>query len=186
MSSGLTVTDQGSGELESHRLRGLLTLVAGIALVITVVFALTAGVGAIWHKVTASAPVAAPRTSVASSSGSSAVPVKLDVNPAPLGGVKGPDGLVHDAFVPASVSMTKGTKYDVTIYNYDTQSHAWMLPTFNIDVMVPAGSASAPSVTHFTLTPKSAGTFQWFCPLPCDKWAMANNGFMRGYLTVKS
>lgn len=185
MSSGSTMVDQGAPDLGSLRLRGLLTLVTGIVLVVAAAFALTAGVGAIWHKVTATPAVAATSAAAAPASSSTAS-LKLLVNPAPLGGVKGPDGLVHDAFVPGALTMTAGTKYDVTVYNYDTQSHAWMLPELNIDVMVPAGSASSPSVTHFTITPKSAGTFQWFCPLPCDKWGMAHDGFMRGYLTVKS
>ncbi len=188
MSSGSTVVSQGPREAGSHRLRGLATLVTGVVFVAAVVFAITAGVGAIWHKVTAT-PVtsAAPAASTATPAADpTAVQIKLAVNPPPLGGVKGPDGLVHDAFVPGSFTMTVGTTYDVTIYNYDTQSHSWMSPSLNVDAVAPAGSASSPSVTHFTITPKSAGTFQWFCALPCDKWAMAHNGFMRGFVTVKA
>ncbi len=183
MSTETVATNQESGTGQSHRLRGLVTLVAGIVLAAAVVFAITAGTGAIWHKVTgttsaptASATVGTPAASV--------VQVKLEINAPPLGGVKGSDGLIHDAFVPGTFTMKVGTTYDVTIYNYDTQSHSWMAPDFNVSAVAPAGSATSPTITHFTIKPTKAGTFQWFCPLPCDKWAMAHNGYMRGYVTV--
>ncbi len=184
--SGTAVVNQGSSDTASHRLRGLATLVAVIVLVAAAVFAITAGAGAIWHKVTATPTSPAASSAAVPVSATDAVQVKLEVNPPPLGGVKGSDGLVHDAFVPATFTMTVGTTYDVTIYNYDTQSHSWMSPSLNVDAVAPAGSATSPSVTHFTITPKTAGTFQWFCALPCDKWAMAHNGFMRGFVTVKA
>jgi hypothetical protein len=183
MSSETVATNPTTGAGPSHRVRGLATLLAGAVFAAAVVFAITAGAGAIWHKVTstasvatASAPAAAPATS--------AVAVKLEINAPPLGGVKGPDGVVYDAFVPAAFTMKVGVTYDVTIYNYDTQSHSWMAPDLNVDAIAPAGSASSPSVTHFVIKPTKAGTFQWFCALPCDKWAMAHNGYMRGYVTV--
>ncbi|NNN01667.1 MAG: hypothetical protein HKL86_07550 [Acidimicrobiaceae bacterium] len=187
MSSGTVATNQGTGTNQSLRVRGLVTLVAGIAIVAAVVFGITAGAGAIWHKVTAAAtaPTASSAAPVVPPS-SSAVPVKLEINPPPLGGVKGSDGLIHDAFVPATFTMTVGTTYDVTMYNYDTQSHSWMAPSLNVSAVAPAGSATSPSITHFTIKPTKAGTIQWFCALPCDKWAMAHNGFMRGFVTVKA
>lgn len=174
------------GTVGSHRLRGLATLFGGLALAAVFIFAVTAGVGAIWTAVTGHVTnmvVAAP---AGAASTPAAVQVKLSVNPPPLGGVKGPDGQVYDAIVPATFTMKVGTTYEVTIYNYDIQSHSWMDPALNVDAIAPAGTASSPSVTHFTITPKSAGTFQWFCALPCDKWAMATNGFMRGFVVVKA
>ena len=182
--SETTVVIQAGGT--SHRGRGLVTLVAGIVIVTAVVFAITAGAGAIWHKVTATPVASATAPAVAPATASSAVQVKLEINPPPLGGVKGSDGLIHDAFVPGTFSMTVGTTYDVTIYNYDTQPHSWMSPDLNVSAVAPTGSPSSPSITHFTIKPTKAGTIQWFCALPCDKWAMANNGFMRGYVTVKA
>lgn len=185
MSTETIASNQAAGTSKSHRMRGLVTLTASIVLVVVVVFAITAGAGAIWHKVTgtsSTANAAAPATST----GPSAVAIKLEINPAPLGGVKGPDDLIHDAFVPGTFTMTVGTTYDVTIYNYDTQSHSWMSPGLNVSAVAPAGSLSSPTIVHFTIKPTKAGTIQWFCPLPCDKWAMAHNGFMRGYVTVKA
>ena len=185
MSSETTVVSRGNGGAETHRVRGLVTLVAGIVIVAAVVFAITAGAGAIWHKVTGTTPAPGASTSaVVPASASNAVQVKLEINPPPLGGVKGPDGLVHDAFVPGTFTMTVGKTYDVTIYNYDVQSHSWMSPDLNVSAVAPAGTASSPSITHFTIKPTKPGTIQWFCALPCDKWAMAHNGFMRGYVTV--
>ncbi len=181
------VTDQANGAVVTHRLRGLVTLIAGIVIVVAVVFTITAGVGAIWHKVTGTTPaIGASISAVAPTSAPNVVQVKLEIDPQPLGGVKGSDGLVHDAFVPSSFTMTVGTTYDVTIYNYEMMSHSWTSPVLNVSAVEPAGSPSSPTITHFTIKPTKAGTFQWFCALPCDKWAMARNGFMRGYVNVKA
>ena len=187
MSNETTVVGRGTGAGETHRVRGLVNLVAGIVIVAAVVFALTAGAGAIWHKVTGTSPApGATASAAAPATASSAVAVKLEINPPPVGGVKGAGGVVMDAFVPSTFTMTVGQTYDITMYNYDTQSHSWMSPDLNVSVVAPAGSASSPSVTHFTLKPTKAGQVQWFCALPCDKTAMATNGFMRGYVTVKA
>ncbi|NNN09423.1 MAG: hypothetical protein HKL85_09560 [Acidimicrobiaceae bacterium] len=183
MSTETIATNQGSGTSQSHRVRGLVTLMAGIVLVAAAVFAITAGTGAIWHKVT-STVTAATASAPVSTSAANVVQVKLEINAPPLGGLKGPDGLIHDAFVPGTFTMKVGVTYDVTIYNYDTQSHSWMSPDLNVSAVEPAGSASSPTITHFVIKPTKAGTFQWFCALPCDKWAMAHNGYMRGYVTV--
>lgn len=184
MSSETNVLRPPTSE-QPRRLRGLVTLVLATIYVAAVVFALAAGVGWIWHRVTGptlTTSAVAPAT--ASSSTPSAVTVKMSINPPPLGGVKGHGGAIDDAFVPGTLTMKEGTTYDVVIYNYDPHAHTWTLPNFNINADAPAGSASKPSITHFTITPKSKGTFQWFCALPCDKWSMATNGYMRGYLTV--
>lgn len=180
------VQSLGVEEQGSHRLRGVLNLVSGIVLVAAVVFGITAGVGAIWTKVTGhTTTVAAPSAAtVSGATVASVVAMKLSVNPPPLGGVKGSDGQVHDAFVPGSFTMKVGTTYDVTVLNYDTQAHSWVSPSLSVSASMPAGSASSPSVTHFTIKPTAAGTFQWFCATPCDKWAMTHNGFMRGLVTV--
>jgi len=183
---GRTVEQERSSEITSLRLRGLLTLVVAVAFVAVVVFAITAGAGAVWHKVMGTTPAPGASVAAAPAPAASVVQVKLAINPPPLDGVKGSDNQVHDAFVPGNLSMTVGTTYDVTIYNYDGQSHSWMAPDLNVSVVAPKGTDSSPSITHVTITPKKAGTFQWFCALPCDKWAMATNGYMRGYVTVKA
>jgi hypothetical protein len=58
-------------------------------------------------------------------------------------------------------------------------------------------AAVTPSTTTFTITFPKAGTFRWFCSLPCDAgqggWAMTTDrlgegadqtGFMAGIVTV--
>ena len=184
MSSESSVLRPPTSE-QPRRLRGLVNLVLATIYVAAVVFALAAGVGWIWHRVTgptSATSAVAPAASTPSTP--SAVTLKMSINPPPLGGVKGQGGTVDDAFVPGTLSMKVGTTYDVVLYNYDPHAHTWTLPNFNVNADTPAGTASSPSITHFTITPKSKGTFQWFCALPCDKWSMATNGYMRGYLKV--
>lgn len=185
MSSESVVSGRQDGT--SHRLRGLVNLVVGAVLVVAVVFALTAGVGAIWSAVTSSS---SPGASAAPAGGApvtpAAVALKMTIDAPPVGGVKGSNGMVDEAYTPATLTMSVGTTYDVTILNYSKDGHTWTLPELNVNAVVPVGSSSSPSVTHFTVTPKKAGTYQWFCAVPCEKWSMATNGFMRGYVVVKA
>ena len=184
MSSESSVLRPPTSE-QPRRLRGLVNLVLATIYVAAVVFALAAGVGWIWHRVTGpTSTTSAVAPAATTSSTPTAVTVKMSINPPPLGGVNGQGGTIDDAFVPGLLTMKLGTTYDVVLYNYDPHAHTWTLPNFNINADTPAGSASSPSITHFTITPKSQGTFQWFCALPCDKWSMATNGYMRGYLKV--
>jgi plastocyanin len=110
--------------------------------------------------------------------------VTLKVNPPPLGGVRGPDGQVHDAFVPASFTMHVGRTYEVTVVNYDTMPHTFTSPGLGLNEVIAPGSAAAPKVTTFVIKPTRTGTYGWYCATPCDAWAMVHDGFMRGELTV--
>lgn len=110
--------------------------------------------------------------------------VNLVVDPPPLGGVKGPDGNVHDAFVPPTFTMKVGETVQVTVLNYDAMPHTWTSPALGVNAMVPTGSSSSPSRTTFTIHPTKAGTFVWYCATPCDPWSMKHDGFMRGDVTV--
>ncbi len=180
---------------------GLLTLFTAVVLGAGVVFGMTAGVGAIWTSVTSAggspagaAPAqATPAAPGGSSTSPSAAPtaapaavhqIKLKVNPPPLGGVKASDGKVHDAFVPAAFTMKVGQVYKVTVLNYDDASHSWTSDALGMNVTIKGGSDSSPSTTTFTIRPTAAGTFLWYCAIPCDPWAMAHDGYMRGHVTV--
>jgi membrane fusion protein, multidrug efflux system len=172
-----------------NRLRGLVTLLATVVLAAGALFGATAGVGAIWSAVTAPpTPASAAQSTGAPASSTPSAPkavqLTLSVNPPPLGGAKSPTGEVVDAFVPGTFTMTVGTTYDVTVYNYDFMPHTWTSPSLNVNAQVAPALAKKPSVTHFTITPTKAGTFQWFCATPCDAWSMSHNGFMRGVVTV--
>ncbi|HZC99370.1 MAG TPA: hypothetical protein VFA46_03995 [Actinomycetes bacterium] len=110
--------------------------------------------------------------------------VQLVVNPPPLGGVRNPAGEVVDGFVPATFRMQVGVPVAVTVLNYDDMPHTWTSAPLGVDAAVPAGSARSPSTTTFVIDPRAAGTFAWRCMTPCDAWAMAHDGYMRGTVTV--
>ncbi len=130
---------------------------------------------------------------------------------------KGPDGDVHDAFVPSTeLGVKAGQTVRVTIVNYDDAPHSFTSPALkageqippseqqheagsdaqNLKVMPtpgvgvneiipPAKDESTPGKTTFTFTaPDEAGKYIWYCAFPCDAYAMAQIGFMQGYVTV--
>ncbi|HLI16445.1 MAG TPA: hypothetical protein VKV23_10410, partial [Acidimicrobiales bacterium] len=145
----MAVTTQAPGaEPEHHPVAGALTLFAALVLFAGVLFGLTAGIGAIWTAVTTgSRQAAAPSPLAAAAPAAAAVEkVTLKVNPPPLGGVRGPDGQVHDAFVPASFTMHVGRTYEVTVVNYDTMPHTFTSPGLGLNEVIAPGSAAAPKV----------------------------------------
>jgi len=84
------------------------------------------------------------------------------------------------------------------VYNYDEGPHTYTISKLNINEKIkPHVSKTQPSVTTFTVTFPKAGTYRWFCALPCDAgqggYAMtpdrnghgtAQDGFMAGYVSV--
>jgi plastocyanin len=115
--------------------------------------------------------------------------VKLTIKSDDEHGKRGPDGKWHDAYLPANFTVHAGDRVTVTVYNYDTGSHTFTSPTLSaaglINEMIPAGSENAPHKTTFTFTaPSQTGKYLWWCAMPCDPWAMAHIGYMRGYVTV--
>lgn len=72
----------------------------------------------------------------------------------------------------------------MTVLNYDDMPHTWTAAALGVDAAIPAGSARSPSTTTFVIDPRAAGTFEWRCTTPCDPWAMAHEGYMRGTVTV--
>lgn len=104
-------------------------------------------------------------------------------------GKRGPDGKWHDAFLPANFSVHAGATVTVTVKNYDAMPHSFTSSSLSSSSMInqniPAGSENAPSTTTFTFTaPTQQGKYLWWCALPCDPFAMATIGYMRGYVTV--
>jgi plastocyanin len=101
-------------------------------------------------------------------------------------GRKGPDGKWHDAFLPADFSVHAGDKVTVTVTNYDGGPHSFTSPSMGVNETIPGGgSMTAPRTMTFTFTaPAKAGKYQWWCSVPCDPWAMARDGYMRGIVTV--
>jgi FtsP/CotA-like multicopper oxidase with cupredoxin domain len=133
--------------------------------------------------------------------------IKADAKP-------GSDGKTHDAFFPTTnLSAKAGQRVRVTIYNYDDMPHSFTSPGLakgaaipageqqmqgtpqdikvmpapgvGIDKMVPAGSDKGPSKTIITFTaPAKAGSYIWYCKVPCDPWAMSHIGYMVGRVKV--
>ena len=98
----------------------------------------------------------------------------------------GPDKQWHDAFLPADFSVKAGATVTITVTNYDGGPHSFTSPAMGVNGMIPGGgSMSAPTHATFTFTaPTKPGKYAWWCAVPCDPWAMAHDGFMRGYVTV--
>jgi plastocyanin len=117
--------------------------------------------------------------------------VKLVVKSDVEHGKRGSDGKWHDAFLPGDFTVHPGDTVTVTVYNYDNMMHSFTSSSLSsaqlINQMIPAGSAGSPSQTTFRFTaPSKPGKYAWWCAVPCDPWAMAHDGFMRGYVTVAS
>ncbi len=100
---------------------------------------------------------------------------------------RGPDGTWHDAFLPADFTVRARRRVTVTVYNYDVMPHSFTSSALGVDATVPAGSADTPSKTTFSfVAPATPGSYQWWCALPCDSWAMVHDGYMRGQVTVRT
>lgn len=100
-------------------------------------------------------------------------------------GKKGPDGKWHDAFLPANFTVRAGARVAVTVLNYDAGAHSFTAPSLHVNAVLRAATGSTPAKTTFTFTaPKRAGEYMWWCSRPCDPWAMAHVGYMRGYVKV--
>jgi plastocyanin len=114
-------------------------------------------------------------------------------------GITAPDGVGHDTFVPSHMTVNAGQPVKITVYNYDEGPHTYTISELGISELVPAAkeAGTVPSSTTFTITFPKAGTFRWFCALPCDAghggWAMTGDrlgegvdqtGFMGGIVTV--
>ncbi len=184
---------------------GLTALVAILALVVSVV-ALASN-----SKGTTIVPQAAAAAPAAASAAVPAKSVKLTIR---ADSKPGADGKKHDAFLPGTDLTAKpGQTLRFTIYNYDDMPHSFTSPKLaagaaipagmrqmqgtpqdlttmpapgiGVDQNIPAGTDKAPSKTTFVIkVPKTAGSYVWYCKLPCDDFAMAHDGFMRGVLKV--
>jgi hypothetical protein len=102
----------------------------------------------------------------------------------------GPDGKMHDAFIPTDIAALVGQRVIVTIYNYDRGRHSITASALHLNVLLPAARrAGVPSVTVFTLRVGKAGVYHWRCMQPCDDmatgWAMLHDGYMAGTITIR-
>ena len=109
--------------------------------------------------------------------------------------------------------MKPGQTVHVTVYNYDDMPHSFTSPDLatgaaipasemqmqgtpqdlktmpapglGVDVNIPGAQGSKPGKATFTFkAPSQPGKYVWYCKLPCDDWAMAHYGCMKGFVTV--
>jgi plastocyanin len=100
-------------------------------------------------------------------------------------GRKGPDGQWHDAFSNADFAVKAGQTVTVTVSNFDDSPHSFTAPSLGLNVAIPGGSEKQGHTVKFTFkAPSKPGTYEWFCAMPCDPWAMSHDGYMRGHVTV--
>jgi plastocyanin len=161
---------------------------------LTSVIALILSIFALASSGSSTATAATPATpTVANPIASSAPPPKaqtlhISVKADDEHGRRGPDGKWHDAFLPADFTVHAGAQVTVTVDNYDGGPHSFTSPSMGVNQIIPGGgSMSSPQQVTFRFTaPKKPGHYQWWCAVPCDPWAMAHNGYMRGIVTVSA
>jgi plastocyanin len=129
---------------------------------------------------TSAASAPAPAAVVAPAPMTATMLVKSDSEKGKLG----PDKQWHDAFLPADITVHPGQTVTVTVWNYDDK-HSFNAPELGINQVLKGGTLKSPAKTVFTFkAPAKTGSYDWYCALPCDPWAMAHDGFMRGYVKV--
>ncbi|MGC8462113.1 MAG: cupredoxin domain-containing protein [Acidimicrobiales bacterium] len=85
--------------------------------------------------------------------------------------------------VGAAVLFTAkvGEKVTVVVTDHDVMPHTFTSPDLGVDADISPGST-----TTFTFTPTAAGTYTWYCSVPCGDWVMSHVGYMKGSVTVTS
>lgn len=187
--------EQAESPAKSERVRqewmmvgvGLTGLVSVLAIILSCVALASTSPGAGATTVVQATPGAGTMAAMGSHHSmpmGKAVSVKLVVKSDTERAMKGPDGKYHDAVMPADFTIHSGDRVRVTVYNYDDMPHSWTSTDLGVNQTIPAGSETAPSKTTFMFTAPSTGKYEWWCAMPCDPYAMATDGLMRGYVTV--
>lgn len=106
-------------------------------------------------------------------------------------GKLGPDGKMHDAFINGDITLTEGKPVTLHFLNYDGGTHTYTAADLGLNVKVKGSTKKGtPMETTYTFTPDKTGTFNWYCADKCDgennQWAMTNDGYMRGTITVNN
>jgi len=109
----------------------------------------------------------------------------------------GPDGKLHDTFVPCNFTVYTNQVVNLTVINYDNGEHSFTSTTLNVNFQIPPSNVTGvPAIAQFQFTEPNAGVYRWYCNIPCDTdaggWAMTTGsdgqpdqiGFMGGFVTV--
>jgi membrane fusion protein, multidrug efflux system len=113
-------------------------------------------------------------------------------------GFLGPDGRGHDMFTPSNLTVKAGQPVHVRFINYDEGQHTFTIPELGVNQLIKEHvDDNTPSTTDFTFTFTKAGTYRYYCAVPCDGgqggWAMKTDasgkpdqtGYMAGLVTVE-
>ncbi len=76
-------------------------------------------------------------------------------------------------------SAAVGKEVQVVVVNKDAMPHTFTAPDLGLNVTI-----SPESTTKFTFVAKTAGTFSWYCSIPCGSWVMSHAGYMKGDFKV--
>ncbi len=72
-------------------------------------------------------------------------------------------------------SASAGKEVQVVVTNKDAMPHTFTVSQLGLNVTIaPEGTAK------FTFVAKTAGTYTWYCAIPCGSWVMSNVGYMKG------
>ena len=115
-------------------------------------------------------------------------------------GLQGPDGKMHDAFVPSNFVVGTGVPTTLKFVNYDGGKHTVTVDELELDFDIAAGTRDAarnrvPTITNVTITVPNKGNYRWDCDETCDggadRWAMSagfagesQEGYMAGYIVA--
>lgn len=184
----MQATDDKRRDLGFTQLAAVVAVLLSMASLLAVAFKLDNSGGEQLATASSSMPMGGVMNGTGGTSGGVAAgdeSVKLTIKSDEEHGKKGSDGNWHDAFLPADFTVSAGATVRVTVYNYDDMPHSFTAGQLGTDVTIPGGSEDKPSVTTFTFrAPQQAGSYEWYCAMPCDPWAMDHDGYMRGRVTV--
>ncbi|MBC7673834.1 MAG: cupredoxin domain-containing protein [Polaromonas sp.] len=95
------------------------------------------------------------------------------------------DGKVHAITSNANFSLKVGQPVTIQITNADDDmTHSFTSAALGVDEKLPPAKNGKPTVKNISITPSKVGEFDWLCTVPCDPYAMATKGMMRGTITV--
>ncbi len=96
---------------------------------------------------------------------------------------------MHDAFSPASFTVTPGIPVHLSVYNWDTGDHSITSSALGLNLMIKgADKAGDVKANNFTFTVPKAGKYKWQCEIKCDggmtSYSMTHVGYMEGYINA--
>ena len=71
-----------------------------------------------------------------------------------------------------------GKTVTVTVKNTDSMPHTFTVPNLNLNEDI------GPNATVRFSFSAPAGTYSWYCQVPCGNWVMSHVGYMKGSFTI--